>query len=297
MNKYKFETMQVHAGQEKPDPATDSRAVPIYQTTSYVFPSSKAAAGRFALTEPGNIYSRIMNPTCEVFENRMTALENGVGALATASGQAATLYAVLNIAKAGDHIVSDKKIYGGTSTLFAHTLKDMGIEVSFVDGSFPENFGKAIKPNTKAVFFETMGNPHSNLVDIEAVSSIAHKQGIPVIVDNTFATPFLLRPLDLGADVVVHSATKFIGGHGTTIGGVIIDGGKFDWEASDKFPGLTQPNASYQGVIFSKIAGKAAFIVKARTTLLRNTGATLSPFNAFLLLQGRDPFSQGGTPC
>ena len=291
MNKYKFETMQIHAGQEKPDPATDARAVPIYQTTSYVFPSSKAAAARFALTEPGNIYSRIMNPTCEVFENRMAALENGVGALATSSGQAATLYAVLNIAKAGDHIVSEKQIYGGTSTLFAHTLKDMGVEVSFVDGSDPENFGKAIRANTKAVFFETMGNPHSNLVDIEAVSAIAHKHGIPAIADNTFATPFLLRPLDYGADVVVHSATKFIGGHGTTIAGVIVDGGKFDWDAGGKFPGLSQPNACYHGVVFTKIAGKAAFILKARTVLLRDTGATLSPFNAFLLLQGLETLS------
>ena len=290
-NKYKFETIQIHAGQEKPDPATDARAVPIYQTTSYVFPSSKAAADRFSLAEPGNIYTRIMNPTTDVFEKRMAALENGVGALATASGQAATLYAILNIARAGDHIVSDKQVYGGTAALFGNTMKDIGIETSFVDGSIPENFEKALRPNTKAVFFESMGNPNCNLVDIEAVSAIAHRHGIPAIVDNTFATPYFLRPLDLGADLIVHSATKFIGGHGTTIAGVIVDGGKFDWAASDKFPGLTKPNASYHGTVFSEIAGKAAFIVKARVTLLRDMGAALSPFNSFLLLQGLETLS------
>jgi O-acetylhomoserine (thiol)-lyase len=288
---YKFETNQVHAGQEKPDSATDSKAVPIYQTTSYVFPSSKAAADRFALTDPGHIYTRISNPTWDVFEKRMAALENGLAAMATASGQAATTLAVQNITRAGEHVVSDCQIYGGTYNLFAHTLKDMGIETSFVDGSVPENFEKAIKPNTRAVFFETMGNPNSNMVDIEAVSAIAHRHGIPVIVDNTFATPYLLRPIERGADIVVHSATKFIGGHGTTIGGVIVDGGTFDWASGDKFPGLSRPNASYHGVVFTEAAGKAAFIVKARTTLLRDLGPALSPFNAFLLLQGLETLS------
>ncbi|MCL2070175.1 MAG: O-acetylhomoserine aminocarboxypropyltransferase/cysteine synthase [Treponema sp.] len=288
---YKFETKQIHAGQENPDPTTDARAVPIYQTTSYVFPSSKAAAGRFALTEPGNIYTRIMNPTWEVFEKRMAALENGLAAMATASGQAATTYAIQNITKAGDHIVSDKRIYGGTYTLFAYVFKDMGVETSFVDGSAPENFEKAIKANTKAIFFETLGNPNSTVVDIEAVSAIARKHGIPLIVDNTFATPYFLRPLEHGADIVIHSATKFIGGHGTTIGGVIVDGGKFDWAATDKFPGLSGPCASYHGLVFTEAAGKAAFIARARTIVLRDTGAALSPFNAFLLLQGLETLS------
>ena len=290
-SKYKFETLQIHAGQEKPDPATDARAVPIYQTTSYVFPSSKAAADRFALTDPGNIYSRFQNPTSDVFEKRIAALEHGVAALGVASGQAATALAVQNITKAGDHIVSDYQIYGGTYNLFSDTLKNMGLETTFVDGSNPENFEKAIKPNTKAVFFETMGNPNSNLVDIEAVSAIAHRHGIPVIVDNTFASPFLLRPLDHGADIVIHSATKFIGGHGTTIAGVVVDGGGFDWAANDKFPGLSKPNPAYHGVVYTEIAGKAAFTVKARTTLLRDTGATLAPFSAFLLLQGLETLS------
>ena len=290
-NKYKFETIQIHAGQEKPDPATDARAVPIYQTTSYVFPSSKAAADRFSLSEPGNIYTRIMNPTTDVFEKRIAALENGVGALAVASGQAATLYAVLNIAKTGDHIISDKQAYGGTTAMFAYTFKDFGIETTFVDVSDLDSLEKAIKPNTKAVFFETMANPNSNLVDIEAVSAIVHKHGIPVIVDNTFATPYFLRPLDMGADIVIHSATKFLGGHATTMGGVIVDGGKFDWDKGDKFPGLSAPCASYHGLIFSKTFGNAAYIVKARTTLLRDTGATLAPFNSFLLLQGLETLS------
>ncbi|MCL2381566.1 MAG: O-acetylhomoserine aminocarboxypropyltransferase/cysteine synthase [Treponema sp.] len=288
---YRFETLQVHAGQEKPDPATGARAVPIYQTTSYVFPSSKSAADRFALAEPGNIYTRIMNPTWDVFEKRMAALEGGVAALATASGQAASTYAIQNIAGAGDHIVADTQIYGGTYNLFAHTFKDMGIETTFVDGSVPENFQKAIRPNTKAVFFETLGNPNSSIVNIEAVADIAHKHGIPVIVDNTFATPYLLRPIERGADVVVHSATKFIGGHGTTIAGVIVDGGTFDWAANDKFPGLSRPNPSYHGAVFSQVAGKAAYVIKARCTLLRDTGAALSPFSAFLLLQGLETLS------
>ena len=285
-----FSTLAVHAGAQ-PDPATGARATPIYQTTSYVFPSSKAAADRFALAEPGNIYTRMMNPTWEVFENRVAALENGVAALATASGQAATSYAIQNIAKAGDHIISDFQIYGGTYNLFAHTFKDMGIETSFVDGSVPANFEKAIKPNTKAVFFETLGNPNASIVDIEAVAEIAHRHGIPVVVDNTFATPYLMRPIERGADVVVHSATKFMGGHGTTIAGVIVDGGKFDWAAGDKFPGLSKPNPCYHGVAFTEVAGKAAFTVKARCTLLRDLGAALSPFNAFLLLQGLETLS------
>jgi len=289
--KYRFETLQVHAGQEKPDPATDARAVPIYQTTSYVFPSSASAAGRFALSEAGNIYTRIMNPTWDVFEKRVAALENGAAALAVSSGAAATTYAVQNITRSGDHIVSDTQIYGGTYNLFANTFKDLGVETTFVDGSRPENFEKAIRPNTKAVFFETLGNPNSSVVDIEAVAKIAHKHGIPVIVDNTFATPYLLRPIDYGVDVVVHSATKFIGGHGTSIGGVIVDGGHFDWAAGDKFPGLSQPNPSYHGVVFTKAVGNLAYIIKARTTLLRDTGSALSPFNAFLFLQGLETLS------
>jgi len=288
---YRFETLQVHAGQESPDPATDARAVPIYQTTSYVFPSAKSAADRFALTEVGNIYTRLMNPTSDVFEKRIAALEGGLAALALASGAAATTYAVQNIARAGDHIVSDVQIYGGTYNLFAHTFKESGIETAFVDGSNPDNFKKAIKPNTKALFFESLGNPNSSIVDIEAVSKIAHAAGIPVIVDNTFATPYLLRPLELGADIVVHSATKFIGGHGTTLGGVIVDGGKFDWAQNDKFPGLSKPNPSYHGAVFSQVAGNLAYIIKARTTLLRDTGAAISPFNAFLLLQGLETLS------
>jgi O-acetylhomoserine (thiol)-lyase len=288
---YKFETIQLHAGQEKPDPATDARAVPIYQTTSYVFPTSKSAADRFALTEPGNIYTRIMNPTWDVFEKRMAALEKGAAALATASGAAAVTYAVQNIAKSGDHIVSDTQLYGGTYNLFANTFGDMGVEVSFVDGSDPTNFERAIKPNTKALFFETLGNPNASVVDVEAVVAIAHRHGIPVIVDSTFATPYLLRPIEYGVDVVVHSATKFIGGHGTSIGGVIVDGGKFDWAQNDKFPGLSRPNPSYHGVVFTDAVQNLAYIVKARTTLLRDTGSALSPFNAFLFLQGLETLS------
>jgi len=291
MSKYKFETIQVHAGQEKPDPATDARAVPIYQTTSYVFPSSKSAADRFALTEAGNIYTRIMNPTWNVFEQRVAALEKGAAALALSSGAAATAYAIQNIARSGDHIVADTQIYGGTYNLFANTFKDMGIETTFVDGSDPENFKKAIKQNTKAVFFESLGNPNSTIVDIEAVSKIAHNSGIPVIIDNTFATPYLLKPLELGADIIIHSATKFIGGHGTTIGGVIVDGGKFDWAQNDKFPGLSKPNPSYHGIVFTDAVKNLAYIIKARTTLLRDMGAALSPFNAFLLLQGLETLS------
>lgn len=289
--KLKFETLQLHAGQEKPDPATDARAVPIYQTSSYVFADSAQAAGRFGLTEGGNIYSRIMNPTSDIFEKRIAALEGGVGALATASGAAAVTYAIQNIANAGDHIVSANTLYGGTYNLFAHTLKDFGIDVTFVDPDVEGSFEQAIRPNTKALFFETLGNPNSSLIDIEAVADLAHKNGIPLIIDNTFATPYLLRPFEYGADVVVHSATKFIGGHGTSIGGVLVDGGKFDWAASGKFPGLSEPNPSYHGVRFTEAAGAAAYITKARVILLRDTGAALSPFNSFLFLQGLETLS------
>ena len=288
---YRFETIQIHAGQEKPDPTTDARAVPIYQTTSYVFPTSKSAADRFALTEAGNIYTRIMNPTWDIFEKRMAALEKGAAALATASGAAAITYAIQNITKSGDHIVSDNQLYGGTYNLFANTFRDMGVEVSFVDGSNPVSFENAIRPNTKALFFETIGNPNASIVDIEAVVAIAHKHGIPVIVDSTFATPYLLRPIDYGVDIVVHSATKFIGGHGTSIGGIIVDGGHFDWAQNDKFPGLSRPNPSYHDLIFTDAVGKLAYIIKARTTLLRDTGASLSPFNAFMFLQGLETLS------
>lgn len=288
---YKFETLQLHVGQETADPTTDARAVPIYLTTSYVFKDSAQAAGRFALSEGGNIYTRLMNPTSDVFEKRIAALEGGVAALATASGSAAITYAILNIAKSGDHIVSSKTIYGGTYNFFSNTIQEWGVETSFVDGSDPLNFERAIKENTKAVFLESLGNPNSDIIDLEAVSEIAHKHGIPVIVDSTFATPYLFRPLEHGADIVVHSATKFIGGHGTVLGGVIIDGGKFDWTQNDKFPGLTKPNPSYHGAVFSEVAGNLAYIIKIRTTLLRDTGATLSPFHSFLLLQGLETLS------
>ena len=288
---YRFETLQVHAGQEKPDPATDARAVPIYATTSYVFADSEQAARRFGLTESGNIYTRIMNPTSDVFEKRIAALEGGAAALATASGAAAITYAVQNIASSGDHIVSDKRIYGGTYNLFAHTLPEFGIATTFVDGGEIGNFENAIRPNTKAIFIETLGNPNSTIVDIEAVAEIAHKNGIPLIVDNTFATPYLFRPIEHGADIVVHSATKFIGGHGTCIGGVIVDSGRFDWAASGKFPGLAKPNPSYHGVVLTEAAGSLAYIVKIRVTLLRDTGAALSPFHSFLFLQGLETLS------
>jgi O-acetylhomoserine (thiol)-lyase len=291
MKEYKFETLQVHAGQELPDPATDARAVPIYATTSYVFKDTAQAAGRFALSEGGNIYTRLMNPTSDVFEKRIAALEGGVGALATSSGAAAITYAVENIAKAGDHIVSQRQVYGGTYNLFLNTLKDFGIDTTFVDSGNPENFARAIKPNTKAVFVETLGNPNSEVVDIEAVAKIAHKNGIPLIVDNTFATPYLIKPIEYGADVVVHSATKFIGGHGTIIGGVIVDGGTFDWAQNDKFPGLSKPNPSYHGVVFTEACGKLAYILKIRTTLMRDTGSTISPFHSFLFLQGLETLS------
>lgn len=287
----RFETLQVHAGQESPDSATDARAVPIYQTSSYVFPNAASAEGRFGLTEPGNIYSRIMNPTSDVFEQRINALEGGVGALALSSGAAACTYAVQNIAHAGDHIVSASTVYGGTYNLFAHTLADFGIETTFVDPYKENAFENAIRENTKLIFIESMGNPASNVIDIEEVAAIAHKAGIPLIVDNTFATPYLLRPFEYGADIVVHSATKFIGGHGTSIGGVIVDSGKFDWASSGKFPYLTEPDPSYHGVRFTEAVGAAAYITKARVTLLRDTGAPLSPFNAFLFLQGLETLS------
>ena len=291
MLKYKFETLQVHAGQETPDSATDARAVPIYATTSYVFKDSAQAAARFGLAEGGNIYTRLMNPTSDVFEKRIAALEGGVGALATASGSAAITYSIQNIATCGDHIVASENLYGGTYNLFANTLREQGLAVSFVDPSDPENFEKAIKPNTKLLYAETLGNPNSDVIDIESISAIAHKHGIPLIVDNTFATPYLLRPIEHGADIVVHSATKFIGGHGTVMGGVVIDGGKFDWAASGKFPVLCKPNPSYHGVVFTKACGELAYIIKLRTTLMRDQGATISPFNSFLLLQGLETLS------
>ena len=291
MSQYKFETLQVHAGQERPDPATDARAVPIYATTSYVFKDSAQAAGRFGLTETGNIYTRLMNPTSSVFEERIAALEGGAAALATASGAAAITYAVQNIARAGDHIVSATNLYGGTYNLFANTLRDQGLDVTFVEPSQPENFEAAIKNNTKLIYAETLGNPNSDVIDLRAVAAIAHRHGIPLIVDNTFATPYYLRPIEYGADIVVHSATKFIGGHGTVMGGVVIDSGKFDWTQNDKFPGITQPNPSYHGVVFSEACGNLAYILKLRTTLMRDQGATISPFNSFLLLQGLETLS------
>lgn len=291
MSDYKIETLQLHVGQETPDPATDSRAVPIYATTSYVFKDSAQAAGRFGLTEGGNIYTRLMNPTSDVFEKRIAALEGGAAALATASGSAAISYAIQNIAIAGDHIVSSTNLYGGTHNLFANTLKEQGLDTTFVDPSDPENFEKAIQPNTKLLYAETLGNPNSDVIDLEAIAAIAHKHGIPFIVDSTFATPYLLRPIEHGADVVVHSATKFIGGHGTVMGGVVVDSGKFDWAQNDKFPGLSKPNPSYHGVVFTEACGNLAYILKLRTTLMRDQGATISPFNSFLLLQGLETLS------
>ena len=288
---YKFETLQLHVGQEHPDPATDARAVPIYATTSYVFRDSAQAAGRFGLTEPGNIYTRLMNPTSSVFEERIAALEGGAAALAVATGAAAITYAIQNIATAGDHIVSSQNLYGGTFNLMANTLREQGLETTFVDPSDPQNFEQAIRPNTKLLYAESLGNPNSDVIDLEAIAAVAHAHGIPLIVDSTFATPYLLRPIEHGADIVVHSATKFIGGHGTVMGGVIVDSGKFDWTQNDKFPGLTQPNPSYHGVVFSEAVGNLAYLTKIRTTLLRDQGATISPFNAFLLLQGLETLS------
>lgn len=281
---YQFDTLSVHAGHQ-PDEATNARAVPIYQTTSYVFNDTDHAANLFALKEFGNIYSRIMNPTNDAFEQRVAALEGGVGALATASGQAAITYAILNIAKSGDEIVSASSLYGGTYNLFSHTLPKLGIRVHFVDPSDPDNFRQAINEKTRLVFAESIGNPKNDVLDVEAVAAVAHENGIPLIVDNTFPTPYLLRPIEFGADIVVHSATKFIGGHGTSIGGVIVDSGKFDW-TNGKFPELTEPDPSYHGVVYTEVLGPIAYITKARVQLLRDTGAALSPFNAFLFLQG-----------
>ncbi|MDE6864239.1 MAG: O-acetylhomoserine aminocarboxypropyltransferase/cysteine synthase [Eubacterium sp.] len=288
---YRFETLQLHVGQEQPDPATDARAVPIYQTTSYVFRDSDHAAARFNLTDAGNIYGRLTNSTQDVFEKRIAALEGGVAALATASGAAALAYTFQALATAGDHIVSAKTIYGGTYNYLAHTFKNAGVTTTFVDPDDLANFENAIQDNTKAIFFETLGNPNSNLVDIEKLADIAHKHNIPLVVDSTFATPYLLRPIEHGVDIVVHSATKFIGGHGTTLGGVIVDSGNFDWKASGKFPQIAEPNDSYHGVSFVDAAGPAAFVTYIRAILLRDTGATLSPFNAFLLLQGLETLS------
>jgi len=289
--KFRFETLQLHVGQEQPDPATDARAVPIYQTTSYVFKNCAHAEARFSLQDVGNIYSRLTNPTVDVFEKRIAALEGGIAALAVASGAAAITYTFLNLAQAGDHIVSAKNIYGGTYNLLAHTLPSYGITTSFVDPFNYKEIEEAIKENTKAIFVETLGNPNSDVVDIEKIAAIAHNYKIPLVVDNTFATPYLIRPIEYGADIVIHSATKFIGGHGTTLGGVIIDSGKFDWEGSGKFPSLTEPNPSYHGISFTKAVGAAAFVTKIRAILLRDTGATLAPFNAFLLLQGLETLS------
>lgn len=286
----KFDTLQVHAGQ-KPDPATNSRAVPIYQTTSYVFDNTEHAANLFALKESGNIYTRMMNPTTDVFEQRIAALEGGKSALAVASGSAAITYSILNIAGTGDEIVSASTLYGGTYNLFAITLPKLGIKTTFVNPDDPENFRKAITEKTKALYIESIGNPGINLVDIESVAKIAHANGIPLIVDNTFGTPYLIKPIEFGADIVVHSATKFIGGHGTSIGGVIIDSGNFDWAGSGKFPGLTEPDPSYHGVKYVEAAGEIAFVVKARVQLLRDTGASISPFNSFLLIQGLETLS------
>ena len=290
--KYHFETLALHVGQEEADPVTDSRAVPIYQTSSFVFKNSDHAQARFALQDAGNIYGRLTNPTTDVFEKRIAALEGGVTALAVASGAAAVTYAVKNLAFAGDHVVAAKNIYGGTYNLFAHTLREDGVQTTFVDALNPQNFEDAIQDNTKLVFIETLGNPNSDTVDIEAIANIAHKHGLPLVIDNTFGTPYLVRPIEYGADVVVHSATKFIGGHGTTIGGVIVDAGKFDWAAhADKFPQLVEPNPSYHGVSFAKDVGAAAYVTRIRAILLRDEGATLSPFHSFIFLQGLETLS------
>ena len=289
--KYHFETLQLHVGQENADPATDSRAVPIYQTTSYVFHNSEHAQARFNLTDAGNIYGRLTNSTQDVFEKRIAALEGGVAALATASGASALAYTFQALAKAGDHIVSAKTIYGGTYNYLAHTFPAHGVTTTFVDPDDLSNFENAVQDNTKAIFFETLGNPNSNLIDIEGLAEIAHRHNIPLVVDATFTTPYLLRPIEYGVDIVVHSATKFIGGHGTTLGGVIVDSGNFDWTASGKFPQFTEPNASYHGISFFAAAGAAAFVTYIRAILLRDTGAAISPFNAFLLLQGLETLS------
>lgn len=288
---FKFETLQLHVGQEHADPSTDARAVPIYQTSSYVFKNCDHAAARFGLSDAGNIYGRLTNPTEDVFEKRIAALEGGVAALAVASGAAAVTYTILNLAQNGDNIVSAKNIYGGSFNLFEHTLPQYGIQTTFVNIFNEEEVESAIDENTKALYIETLGNPNSDVVDVESIAKIAHKHKIPLVVDNTFATPYLVRPIEYGADIVVHSATKFIGGHGTSIGGVIVDGGKFDWEASGKFDSLTKPNPSYHGISFTQACGPAAFVTKVRAILLRDTGATLSPFHAFLFLQGLETLS------
>lgn len=288
---YKFETLQLHVGQEEPDIASGARAVPIYQTTSYVFKNSDEAEARFALKDAGNIYGRLTNSTQDVFEKRIAALEGGVAALATASGAAAIDYTIRSLAVAGDHVVASNTIYGGTYNLLEHTLPDYGITTTFVDPDDISNFENAIQDNTKLLYIETLGNPNSNVADIEEIAKVAHKHKIPLVVDNTFATPYLVRPIEYGADIVVHSATKFIGGHGTAIGGVIVDSGKFDWIGSGKFPSLVEPNPSYHGVSFAKDVGAAAFVTKIRAILLRDTGATISPFHAFLFLQGLETLS------
>ncbi|MCQ2611214.1 MAG: O-acetylhomoserine aminocarboxypropyltransferase/cysteine synthase [Treponema sp.] len=288
---YRFETLQLHVGQEAPDPATDSRAVPIYQTTSYVFRNSQHAADRFGLADAGNIYGRLTNSTQDVFEKRIAALEGGVAALATASGAAAITYTIQALAQAGDHVVAQKTIYGGSYNLLAHTLSDFGVKTTFVDAHNLEEIKSAIKPNTKVIYLETLGNPNSDIPDLEAIASLAHEKGLPVVVDNTFGTPYLFRPLEHGADIVVHSATKFIGGHGTTLGGIIVDGGKFNWKASGKYKNIAEANPSYHGISFADAVGPAAFVTYIRAILLRDTGATISPFNAFLLLQGTETLS------
>ena len=291
MANYKFETLQLHVGQESPDPATDARAVPIYQTTSYVFRNSDHAQARFGLADAGNIYGRLTNSTQDVFEQRLVALEGGVAGLATASGAAAISYVFQALASAGDHIVAAKTIYGGTYNYLAHTFPHSGVTTTFVDPDDVQNFEDAIQDNTKAIFIETLGNPNSNIIDIKAVSEIAHKHNIPLVVDDTFTTPYLLRPIELGADIIASSATKFIGGHGTTLGGIIVDSGKFDWKASGKFPQIADPNPSYHGISFVDAVGPAAFVTYIRAIILRDTGATISPFNAFLLLQGTETLS------
>ena len=287
----KFETLQLHVGQETADPVTDARAVPIYQTSSFVFHNSQHAADRFALKDAGNIYDRITNPTEDVFEKRMAALEGGVAALAVASGAAAVAYTIQNLAFAGDHIVAAKNIYGGTYNYLAHTIVDYGVTTTFVDPLDVKNFEDAIQDNTKALYIETLGNPNSEVADIEAIAKIAHAHNIPLVIDSTFATPYLVRPFEYGADIVIHSATKFIGGHGTTIGGVIVDGGKFDWKASGKFPQFTEPNESYHGISFVDAAGPAAFITRIRAIILRDTGATISPIHSWIFLQGLETLS------
>ncbi|ALP89417.1 MULTISPECIES: O-acetylhomoserine aminocarboxypropyltransferase/cysteine synthase family protein [Clostridium] len=287
----KFETLQLHVGQESPDPATDARAVPIYQTTSYVFRNCEHAAARFGLSDPGNIYGRLTNSTQDVLEKRVAALEGGVAGLAVASGAAAITYAIENITRAGDHIVAAKTIYGGSYNLLAHTLANYGVTTTFVDPENLSNFENAIKENTKAVYIESLGNPNSNIIDVEALAEIAHKHKIPLIVDNTFGTPYLFRPIEHGADIVVHSATKFIGGHGTSLGGIIVDSGKFDWIGSGKFPQLTEADPSYHGIKFAEAVGEAAYVTRIRAILLRDTGAAISPFNAFILLQGLETLS------